>query len=194
MAIYSVFKAVITSAALASVTVLAVSCSRSGFILGTNSPEAIANPQADGAIASSPDQLDPTSDSDSPKGIKTNHDIFHSKALEVPAGTPVPAITVRVDDDPVRGWNLYVGTANFEFTPSKVNGESGPSEGHAQLYINDKPMQRIYSNWTHLPELPPGTNEVRVTLNANGYETLTTQGEPIEDSVIVDVYDPSANQ
>ncbi|MEL6813869.1 MAG: hypothetical protein AAFP03_03530 [Cyanobacteria bacterium J06598_3] len=127
-------------------------------------------------------------------GIHTNHDIYHSKGLEVPAGTAVPAITVRVDTDPVRGWNLYVGTANFDFTPSKINGESGPTEGHAHLYINDEPAQRIYGNWTHLPDLPAGTNEVRVTLNANGHETLTTQGTPIEETVTVEVYKPEQAQ
>ena len=126
-------------------------------------------------------------------GVKTNHDIFHSKALEVPAGKPVPALTVRVDDDPVRGWNLYVGTANFQFTPADINGESSHSSGHAHLYINEEPAQRIYSNWTHLPELPLGTNQIRVTLNANGHETLTTQGQPIEETVTVEVYDPNAS-
>lgn len=125
-------------------------------------------------------------------GVKTNHDIFHSKALEVPAGKPVPALTVRVDDDPVSGWNLYVGTANFTFTPADINGESGPTSGHANLYINEEPIQRIYGNWTHLPELPAGTNQIRVTLNANGHETLTTQGQPIEETVTVEVYDPDA--
>ena len=125
-------------------------------------------------------------------GINTNHDVFHSKSIEVPAGTAVPAVTVRVEEDAVRGWNLYVGTANFSFEPAKVNGESRPTEGHAHLYINDKAIQRIYGTWTHLPTLPGGTNEVRVTLNANGHETLTTQGAPIEDSVTVEVYDPES--
>jgi len=126
-------------------------------------------------------------------GVSTNHDVFHSKALEVPAGKPVPALTLRVEDDPVRGWNLYVGTANFEFTPRSVNGESSPTAGHAHLYVNEEPIQRIYGNWTHLPELPPGINEIRVTLNANGHETLTTQGQPIQESVTVEVYDPNAS-
>ncbi|MEL6853996.1 MAG: hypothetical protein AAFO83_02680, partial [Cyanobacteria bacterium J06607_13] len=103
----------------------------------------------------------------------------------------VPAISVRVEQDDVRGWNLYVGTANFSFEPSKVNGESLPTEGHGHLYINDEPIQRIYSTWTHLPTLPGGENEIRVTLNANGHETLTTQDEPIEDSVMIEVYDPN---
>ena len=100
---------------------------------------------------------------------------------------------MRVEEDRVNGWNLHVGTANFEFTPEETGGESSALGGHAHLYINDEPQQRIYSTWTHLPELPPGTNEIRVTLNANGFETLTTQGTPIEDGVIGEVYDPNAN-
>ncbi|KPQ36204.1 MAG: hypothetical protein HLUCCA11_06645 [Phormidesmis priestleyi Ana] len=124
--------------------------------------------------------------------ISTNHDIYHSKALEVPAGRPVPAITVSVEPDIERGWNLYVGVANFDFAPDKVGGESSTSEGHAYLYVNDKPMQRIYGSWTHLPELPPGSNEIRVTLNANRHEILTTQGAPIQETVTVEVYDPTA--
>ena len=154
---------------------------------GTPSEQTMPNPGADGA--SSKGSIEEGHSGHS--GVKTNHDVFHSKALEVPAGKPVPALTVRVDDDPVRGWNLYVGTANFDFTPADINGESGPTSGHAHLYINEEPAQRIYSNWTHLPDLPPGTNTIRVTLNANGHETLTTQGQPIEESVTVDVYDPN---
>ena len=128
---------------------------------------------------------------DSPQTVRTTHDVFHSKSIEVPAGTAVPAVTVRVEQDEVSGWNLYVGTANFTFEPAKVNGESSATAGHAELYINDAPVQRIYSTWTHLPTLPSGDNVLRVTLNANGHETLTTQGAPIEDSVTINVYDPN---
>ena len=115
----------------------------------------------------------------------------HDQMLEIPAGTPVPDLTVRVDSDPVRGWNLYVGTTNFEFAPEKINSESKPSEGHAHLYINGESAQRIYGNWTHLTELPPGENELRVTLNANGHEALAAQGNPIEETVTVDVDEPN---
>lgn len=178
--------------ALASMTLLAVGCSH----LGHTSPHADYQKSANASAATeSVEHKDGEGHAEAHKqGIHTNHDVFHSKGLEVPAGTSVPAITVRVDTDPVRGWNLYVGTANFDFTPSKINGESLPTEGHAHLYINDEPIQRIYGNWTHLPDLPAGENEVRVTLNANGHETLTTQSTPIEDSVIVDVYKPAQAQ
>ena len=201
MAIYRVCKTVIASAAVISTTMFTVGCSLEAAEVGSvpsaaaeaagQSVPAGQNRPLEGRTegqATAQSQAEPVK-----KRVSTNHDIYHSKTLEVPAGKPVPAIALRTDPDPVQGWNLYVGTANFTFEPQKVGGESSPSEGHAQLYINDKPMQRIYSTWTHLPELPPGTNKIRVTLNANGYETITTQNEPIEETVTVDVYDPNAD-
>lgn len=202
MATYQVCKATITAILLASTPLLATSCS--SFAEGPLATTGAANAEAAaGTEATSTPQTQPTANTrvssdrisaEQPvrKGVSTNHDIFHTRSLEVPAGTPVPAVAVRVDADPVQGWNLYVGTANFTFEPTKVDGESSPTTGHAYLYINDKPVQRIYSTWTHLPTLPGGENVVKVTLNANGHESLTTQGEPIEDSVTIEVYDPSA--
>ncbi len=194
-----VCRAIITGTLLAGTAVVTTSCSSYTSGLFGNTSAANAEAAADTSAAGPTPQSQPKASSErlpddqtARKGIRTDHDIFHSKALEVPAGTPVPAISVRVDADPVQGWNLYVGTANFTFEPTKVDGESSPTEGHAYLYINDKPVQRIYSTWTHLPTLPDGESVVRVTLNANGHEILTTQGEPIEDSVTIDVYDPSA--
>ncbi|MEM9944926.1 MAG: hypothetical protein AAF810_02560 [Cyanobacteria bacterium P01_D01_bin.36] len=197
MVIRQVCSTIIIGTLLAGTAFMTTSCSSyTGSPLGTNAEAAAATeattpvPQPVVKTRNSSDRIPAAQNT--AKGVRTNHDIFHSKGLEVPAGTPVPAVTVRVDADPVEGWNLYVGTANFTFEPTKVDGESRPSEGHAYLYINDKPIQRIYSRWTHLPTLPGGENIVRVTLNANGHETLTTQNEPIEDSVTIDVYDPSA--
>ena len=193
MAIYPIFKAVITGTAMVSIAMFSAGCSPTSGQTGANTGAAAAEAAGTLPTSSSNAQSDPdTHKEPAPKGVSTNHDIYHSKALEVPAGTLVPAISVRVDPDTERGWNLYVGTANFTFAPEDVGGESSPSEGHAQLYINEKPMQRIYSTWTHLPELPPGKNTLRVTLNANGYETLTTQNVPIQESTTVEVYDPKS--
>ena len=192
MAIYRSCKPFLTGSAIAASLLFFAGCSHDMHTdeqISAQSAQTASDVSTDGHSAH-----DHTHDhsGSKEKGVSTNHDVFHSKSLEVPAGTTVPGLTVEVDEDSVRGWNLYVGTANFTFEPSKVNGESLPTEGHAHLYINDEPIQRIYGPWTHLPELPPGTNEIRVTLNANGHETLTTQGKPIEESVTVEVYDPNA--
>ena len=186
MAIYQVCKAVVTGAAIASATLLTVSCS----------PTMQTQAATDSAAASKSSSDDQSQATDTGQ---MNHDEMdhgdahshHDQMLEIPPGMPVPDLTVRVDPDPVRGWNLYVGTTNFEFAPEKVNSESNPSEGHAHLYINGESAQRIYGNWTHLAELPPGENELRVTLNANGHEALAAQGNPIEETVTVDVDEPN---
>lgn len=172
-------QSILTGSAILATALLTTSCSQLYQVRAGEIPTASSAPAAD--------NTQPTA----PKGVSTNYDIYHSKTLEVPAGTPVPAISVRIEPDPVQGWNLYVGTANFTFTPSSVSGESSPTEGHGQLYINEKPMQRIYGTWTHLTDLPAGENTIRVTLNANGFETLTTQGTPIEETTTIEVYQPA---
>lgn len=189
MAIHPVFSTFLTRALLASIALLTVSC-------GQIPPVGVSSADASEPLVASTGQMKgqvlETEGKARPKGVSTYHDIYHSKALEVPAGKPVPAIAIDVTPDEVSGWNLYVDTANFNFTPSEVNGESSYDGGHGDLYINDKPVERIYGHWTHLPSLPPGKNEIRVTLNANSHQTLTTQGNPIEDIVTVEVYAPEA--
>lgn len=111
----------------------------------------------------------------------------HHMPMEVPEGQPVPSVQLSVLDDPVNGWNLVLDIENFQFAPEQVNQSSSASEGHAHLYINGEKIMRIYSSWHHLPSLEPGTNEVMVTLNANGHEALTHNGEAIADTVVVSV-------
>ncbi|EDX87790.1 hypothetical protein S7335_5500 [Synechococcus sp. PCC 7335] len=174
-------------------TLLAIGCSHSTPKSENHSTDLIDQEQAIAQPTVSSESIDAAGgDSHSHGKGDTNHS-SHSKAIEIPARTPVPALTIQVKEDPVRGWNLYVGTTNFDFAPEKVNDESSPTEGHAHLYINNKSIQRIYGPWTHLPELPSGTNEIRVTLNANGHEVLTTQGSQIEDSVTIEIYGPDSN-
>jgi hypothetical protein len=105
--------------------------------------------------------------------------------LMIPAGQPVPEITVNLYPDPVAGWNLQVQTANWEFAPAAVNTTSNLTEGHGHLYINGEKVTRIYSEWYHLPSLPPGEHVLTVGLNANGHEMLMHDGAPIEASVTV---------
>ena len=193
MVFYRCYKTSLKKAAIATLALLAVGCSHSIPKAEDQSVHPASEEKTATQTSAAASMKTATLESPTRTGVNTNHDVFHSKAIEVPAGTPVPAVTIQVEEDPVRGWNLYVGTANFDFAPEKVNGESSPTEGHAHLYVNDKPIQRIYGPWTHLPDLPGGTNEIRVTLNANGYEALTTQGNQIQDSVTVEVYEPSAN-
>jgi len=116
-----------------------------------------------------------------------NHSGHRHGMLMIPAGQPVPEITVNLYPDPVAGWNLQVQTDNWEFAPAAVNTTSHFTEGHGHLYINGEKVTRIYSEWYHLPSLPPGEHVLTVGLNANGHEMLMYDGAPIEASVTVTV-------
>lgn len=107
--------------------------------------------------------------------------------MAIPEGQPVPTVKLIVHADPMQGWNLELQVENFQFAPEHIDQPSTPSEGHAHLYVNGKKMARLYGNWYHLPELPPGMNEVTVSLNANGHETLIFNGQPIQDTVAIEV-------
>lgn len=111
----------------------------------------------------------------------------HHTPLEVSADQPVPRVSLAIAADPIGGWNLQITTENWRFAPERVNTSSLSTEGHAHLYVNGEKVTRIYSEWYYLPSLPPGEHTLTVSLNANGHEALTYQGQPIEASVVVTV-------
>lgn len=126
-----------------------------------------------------------------PDGHTEGHlEDHHHETLEIPEGVSVPTIDLTVTPDPVRGWNLHAAVTNFAFAPEAINQNSDPSEGHGHLYIDGEMVRRLYGSWSHLLNLEPGQHEIRVTLNANGHEELTYQGEVIADSVIIEVPEP----
>ncbi len=108
-------------------------------------------------------------------------------SLEIPAGQPVPTVALIAHTDPVRGWNLEIQTTHFRFAPEHVNQANRPGEGHGHLYLNGEYVSRVYGHWLHLPSLPTGRNEITVSLNANGHEGLTHNGQAISSTVVVDV-------
>jgi hypothetical protein len=107
-------------------------------------------------------------------------------AIEIPKDQPIPTVKLEVKPDPMMGWNLQVQTANFTFAPENM-GSSKTTEGHAHLFLNGKKMARLYGTWSHIPKLPVGKNEIRVTLNTNMHEDLTVGGQPIAALAIVEV-------
>ncbi|MGB5901106.1 MAG: hypothetical protein WBG66_23145 [Geitlerinemataceae cyanobacterium] len=107
--------------------------------------------------------------------------------MAIPDGQPVPSVKSIVHTDPMQGWNLELQVENFQFAPEHLDQPSTTTEGHAHIYVNGIKIARLYGNWYHLPELPPGVNEVTVSLNTNGHETLMFNGEPIQDTVTIEV-------
>ncbi|MEO0802195.1 MAG: hypothetical protein AAFY57_07975 [Cyanobacteria bacterium J06642_2] len=108
-------------------------------------------------------------------------------AIEVSSEMPVPEVELIVNEDAVRGWNVETKLTNFSYAPADVNETSLQNEGHAHLYVNGEKITRLYGSWYYLEELPAGSNEVKVTLNANDHKDLTLDGEIIGDAVTIEV-------
>jgi hypothetical protein len=109
------------------------------------------------------------------------------KTLAIPDGQPIPTIKLIITPDAMAGWNMQIVTENFTFAPEHVNGESNTTEGHAHFFLNDRKVARIYGNWSHIPKLPQGKNELRVSLNSNKHEGFTYQGKAIEAIATIEV-------
>lgn len=121
------------------------------------------------------------------QGMESRLGIHRHDTLEIPVGQPVPTVHLVVHPDAVRGWNLEIQITHFRFTPEQVNQANQPNMGHGHLYINGEKQGRIYGPWLHLAHLPPGQNEITVSLNANGHEALTHNGQPIAATITLEV-------
>lgn len=107
--------------------------------------------------------------------------------VTVPSDMLVPTINITVLEDAMSGWNLHILTTHFRWAPEFASGPVFPGEGHAHLYINGVKIGRLYGPWHHIPHLELGSNEIRVTLNANNHGDWLYNGVPISDTVIVEV-------
>lgn len=96
------------------------------------------------------------------------------------AGTPT--VDLIVQNDTKAGWNLYLSTNNFSFTPENLSSGSSDNEGYALLTVNGQVITRLYSEWTYLPGLPVGTNTIAVTLYHNDHTPITVDGTEISDA------------
>lgn len=100
----------------------------------------------------------------------------HGK-YEVAANEPKPEIaSIELNKDAKAGWNLYINTNNFEFTPQNVNQNNVPGQGHAHLYIDGQKITRLYSNYYYISGYEEGIHDVEVTLNANNHEEYFVDG------------------
>ncbi|ELS01241.1 hypothetical protein Xen7305DRAFT_00009440 [Xenococcus sp. PCC 7305] len=114
-------------------------------------------------------------------------DMHHHGIVVIDEGQPVPNVDLVVYEDTVKGWNLEIKLENFQLTPQDVNSENKLNQGHAHLFVNGNKVTRLYGNWYYLDNLPTGSNEVKVSLNANSHESLMHQGKMIEDVEIIEV-------
>jgi hypothetical protein len=120
-------------------------------------------------------------------GMGGEHDNHEHGTIELSAEQAIPTVNLIAHPDARRGWNLEVQVTHFRFAPEQVNQANLPGEGHAHLYINGEKITRLYGNWYYLESLPPGRHQVTVSLNANGHEALTVNGQPIQATVEIEV-------
>jgi len=114
-----------------------------------------------------------------------NHAMSHEMLVEVPAGSPAPAVSLEVLEDPLGGYNAHITTSNFRFAPEHVSTEHVFGEGHAHIYVDGVKINRMYGPWYSLGALSEGTHEVSVSLNTNDHGSYTVNGVKVEDSVTV---------
>ncbi len=104
----------------------------------------------------------------------------HDHSQLINTSGPVPTVALVFHPDGPQSRNMEIRLENFAFDPVAVNGKHVEGYGHAHVYVNDTKLARVYGPWVHLEALPPGTHEVRVTLNSNNHSQLAVNGQPIE--------------
>lgn len=100
-----------------------------------------------------------------------------------------PEVSMRVEQDKLAGWNVYLTVDRFRFAPAQVNQGNAPNEGHAHLYLNGQKITRLYGTAFHTADMPPGENVVSVSLNGNDHSDLVLDSVPIRAEVVVLVGD-----
>jgi hypothetical protein len=96
----------------------------------------------------------------------------HHAKLNVEAESAPRIRPLRVEADPVGGFNLYLEVERFTFAPALVNGPHKPGYGHAHLYVDGVKLARLYAPAYHIASLDPGSHDIVVTLNANDHRAL----------------------
>ena len=119
--------------------------------------------------------------------------VDHSQhpSVEVPEDLPVPSLTIRLFPDRMDGFNVFLDTRNFVFTPENVGRTIVANEGHAHLYVNGEKVARLYSPWHHLSGklLREGINRLEVELSTNDHSVWSAAGGPIGADVLIDTLD-----
>jgi len=98
-----------------------------------------------------------------------------------------PSVALEVVPDAGDGYLVRLEVDRFAFAPESVYGSHVPGEGHAHLYVDGQQIARLYAPVYHLPELPPGTHSVAVTLSTNDHRLYMQDGEVIRSEVEVAV-------
>lgn len=116
--------------------------------------------------------------------LNHNHNMAHG-TVEVNPNS-IPTVAIRVEKDADAGWNLFVETSNFTFTPENANQANIANQGHAHIYIDGEKLTRLYGTSYHLSDLSLGKHAVSVSLNANDHSGYVLNGKPIMATVEIE--------
>ncbi|MEM9431530.1 MAG: hypothetical protein AAGA32_18830 [Pseudomonadota bacterium] len=99
-------------------------------------------------------------------------------------GEPAPAISLSVSED-AEGWMVRVEAQDFTFSRDLVGLYHVPGLGHGHVYVGGMKLSRLYQPEARIGPLPPGTHEVRVTLNTNDHRAYVVDDEPVTASATI---------
>ena len=115
-----------------------------------------------------------------------NHSDFHKNSITLVEKDLIPTIKAELQKDPISGFNLYLITSNFSFSPELAGLKHKNGTGHAHLYIDGRKIARIYNNWHHIKEIPNGAKELTVTLNSNDHKAFVFKRAVIKSIIKLD--------
>ena len=115
------------------------------------------------------------------------HEGHVHETQDVSAQDAPEIVDFRVEKDASGGWNVFITTQNFTFTPEHVNQPHVAGEGHAHLYINGSKLARLYGPAYHIESLPYGPHEMRVVLETNEHHEYAIAGRPIDKTIEINV-------
>lgn len=93
-------------------------------------------------------------------------------------GEPAPEIALQITPDG-DGWVVSVATEEFTFSEEFMDLFHVPGMGHGHLYVGGVKLGRMFTPQAHIGALPPGTHEIRVTLNTNDHRAYVVDDVPV---------------
>jgi hypothetical protein len=100
---------------------------------------------------------------------------------------PGMSVAIRLDEDSVGGWNLFIETAGFIWAPEQAGSDPAESEGHAHLSIDGVKVARVYGPAVYLSSLDPGLHTVSVSLHGNNHAPYVIDDEPVAAALTLEV-------
>lgn len=104
-------------------------------------------------------------------------------------GEPAPGISLSIATTR-DGYQVTVHTEDFTFSKDLAGLYHVPGMGHGHIYVGGMKLGRLYQDTAQIGALPPGTHDVRVTLNTNDHRAYVVNDTPVTASALIVVDEP----